>query len=131
VLVRCEPHPGATSSGLIVLPEGFSEMEQRDVRAGIVVRKGTARELCPARRCNPREPSYLGRLLAGVKVGDRVVFRKFIGEMNDLSAQWGFDADDGDYSILDIEDVLCVVGDSVGVGNLCIRGENYGKKKAR
>ena len=125
VLVRCEPSPDVSGGG-IILPEGFTAIEQVSERAGRVIRKGRVweRDLCSSRRDNPRKVSRIRSMMEELQVRDRVLFRKFVGEMNDLKRQWGLTDDDGnDYSIIDIEDILSVIGDDVGVGLYRVKGD--------
>ena len=117
VLVRCEKRVVKTS-GNIILPAEFTAIEKVQERAGRVVRKPDApREGAPARRDNPRGDAHIQDLMSQVEVGDRVLFRGFIADMNDITEQAGFEDGEGNhYSIIDIEDILAIIGDDVAIG---------------
>jgi len=118
VLIRSEPRPKESSGG-IVLPAEFTAAEKIQERAGEVIRIGGPRDrsaLPETHRCSDHT---LRGLLEEVKVGDRVLFRGFIADANNLKKQWGIeDAQGREYSIIDIRDILAVIGSDVRIGPL-------------
>jgi co-chaperonin GroES (HSP10) len=121
VLIRSEPRP--KSVGRIILPDEEWATEKVEERAGTVVRKGRGRDLSglpKSHRCADRE---LQHMLDQVQVGDRVVYRGFLEDANNLKKQWDItDADGNEYCIIDVRDLLAIIGPEVRIGTLKRKG---------
>jgi len=116
LLVRCEPRPKKTAGG-IHLPAEFTGMEKIGIRAGKVVRKGNPRDLSILPKKSPMRE--LQARLDEINIGDRVAFRAFLADANDLTRQADLrDKDGHTWSIIDVRDILGKVPDDVPIGEL-------------
>lgn len=93
--------PRKASVGLIVLTEEETGIEKVTEWAGEIVRVG---------------PGEKNEKLA-VKVGDRVLFRRFLKHANPIEhdERWG-DGSKKDYFLMSIDDVLAVIPQGMQVG---------------
>jgi len=117
VLVRCDPRPEFSAAG-IIFPAIDVEHEKWEVKTGHIVRKGAPRDLSGHTRTDLRaSDAELEDRLSEFEEGDRVIFRGFLAAAHNVTKQRGWTNEEGDeFCILDVRDLLVVIGDEVPIG---------------
>lgn len=114
VLIRYEKSEETLACGLI-LPEELRDEAQTYEGVGIVELKGDGRDISWKTSAYPRSVKTIWN---EVHVGDRILFRKFLKDMNNLNSMFieHIIDDEGEFFLIDIEDVLAILPMDIPVG---------------